>query len=342
MLVAFFKSHSDVNSKCVIVKFIDRIWAETNGDLNCIRTFILHVEDGDSLHDIRMLIPFRNVPQMTDLSETCLNPTYLYNNSNFSSGGYNVTSLTAEGDYGRVGYDYFDTEVYTDNLVKSFSGKCKDYQVIDFSFKNHPIHKGEYRLIRMSFSVTSVLDKIQPRVSSLRLGYLQISNSEEFNIMEIKKLEVPIMKIYDVETKKGGFDIFLHLPSDKMVNLSMNACTFTTAKHSFDGSMSDNIFHKLIWRGRLLFPDNDVKYFTAGKHAFSVEGLIGDPKELEEIRTEVKEVKTEVKEVRTDLNSVITGLKIARFISISGIIIAFISLVISFMKFFENYFFTAK
>ena len=331
MLVAFFKSHSDINSKCVVVKFVDRIWLETSGDLNCIRTFILHVEDGDPLHDIRMLIPFRNTPNLTDLSEICLNEGYLYNDPNFSSGGYNVKNINSEGNCGRVVYDYFDTEVHTDNLVKSFLGKCKDYQVIEFDFKNNPIRKGEYRLIRLSFSVTSILDKILPRVSSLKLGYFIISNTEEFDMMEIKKLEVPVMKIFDPETKKGGFDIFLHFPSDKMANLSMNACTFTSAKHKFDGTISDILFHKLIWRARLLFPEDAVKLIRAGEHPFSAEGLIGDPKELEEIRSEVEVIKSNLSTVVTNLSTVVKGLKIAKWIAISGVIIAFISLIISFL-----------
>lgn len=121
MLVAFFKSHKDKDCECVIVKFVDRIWIDKSGDLFCIRTFIVHVLSASPpLQAIRMLLPFRQIVDLRDISDTCLNSNYLFNSPNFSMGGYKVNWEDVDKSSGSIDYDFFNCEVFTKNLVKSY------------------------------------------------------------------------------------------------------------------------------------------------------------------------------------------------------------------------------
>jgi len=89
MLIAFFKSHEDKDCDCEIAKFVDRIWIEESGAIKCIRTFIIYVrkDSPKPLTDIRMLMPFHQTPELYCISDTCLNESYLFNKSQFSTGG---------------------------------------------------------------------------------------------------------------------------------------------------------------------------------------------------------------------------------------------------------------
>ncbi|MFH1060670.1 MAG: hypothetical protein V1797_18570 [Pseudomonadota bacterium] len=125
MLVAFFKLKKDANVSCEISKFIDRMWIHDEGDLTCIRSFIVHVypESPAPLSALRILVPYRVLKEVEDISETCLNMEYLFNNKNFSTGGYDVNRVGVNRNYGMVMYDYFNTSVYSDNAVSVYPGE---------------------------------------------------------------------------------------------------------------------------------------------------------------------------------------------------------------------------
>lgn len=93
----------------------------------------------------------------------------------------------------------------------------------------------------------------------------------------------------DLQTKKGGFDVFVHLP-ENLSSTNFNAFTQTTAKHLSDATNSEKPIQKFIWRARAIFGE-DINYLKAGETPFSVEGLLNDPFELEEIRGEINNLK---------------------------------------------------
>lgn len=141
MLIAFFKSHEDKNCKCEVVKFVDRIWIDKSGRLICIRTMIVHVDpSSEPMHELRMLTPFRQIPELDEISYTCLDDGYLFNNPIFSTGGYHIKSLDIDKTYGSVTYDNFDVDVYTTNTIISFESPLSpEYRVICVKFKNEII-----------------------------------------------------------------------------------------------------------------------------------------------------------------------------------------------------------
>jgi hypothetical protein len=301
MLIAFFKSHEDKDCDCKIAKFVDRIWIDKSGNLICIRTMIIHVVEGSNpLHEIRMLTPFRQLPEFEDLSETCLSSDYLFNNPHFSSGGYEINRLDIDRTYGLVFYDYFRADVFTNNLIKSFdspiSHECK---VFSIKFKN-PILPGTFRLIRTKFKITSVLDEIFPRIYNLKLEYFH-KDLFQGDYNTIASLEIYAIKLFNIETKQGGFDVFVHLPKN-FSGSNFNALTQTTGRQLHDGSLSNKVCQKFIWRARELFPP-EIEYLRAGDTPFAVEGLLNDPYELEEIRGNINYLKGGLKKAKR--NSII-------------------------------------
>lgn len=322
MLIAFLKSHNDKYCQCEIVKYCDRIWLEQSGNLICIRTMIISVKDNSPpLHEIRMVMPFRQISELIDISDTCLKADYLFNTSHYSTGGYHINSLDI--DYGSVYYDFFETDVFLGNMVKEFKSptKAMNYNIISIAFKDefkeNSIKPGTFRLIRIKFKITSMLDEVHPRLYSLELDYFDMNLIHmDYDILDFKNLEIPVKVLFNSQTKQGGFDIFLYLP-DNLHSSIYNAYTNTRSSHLSDGLTSTRKNQKLIWRAREFYHDRE--YLRLGENPFSAECLINDPFELEEIRGEIQTLKSETISLKR-------GYKIARNIAITAVIIGLIML----------------
>jgi len=331
MLIAFFKSHEDKECDCEIVKFVDRIWVEKKGDLKCIRTLMIHVKNGSTipLKYIRILTPFREIPELSDMTETCLDQNFLFNG--FSTGGYKIRSSNPEQHYGIISYDYFqNVKVYTDSEVKSYQSPTKNYKTIAIDFPKHPIVPGEFRLLRFSFSITSILDALFPRVYSFMLDYFNNKSPyiEDCRLLNIQELEVPVNKLFNKEKKQGGFDIFVYLPPNLSCT-NFNATTQLTSKHLPDGKESKTSTQKFIWRARNIFPDDMVTHLKIGITPLSINGLLNDPFEMEEIRGAISTLKDDTATLKSES-------KKALKIGIIALIFSIISLMIVFYDSIKN------
>jgi hypothetical protein len=324
MIIAFYKPHEDKDCQTEIVKFVDRIWMDKSGNLKCIRTVIIHVnEDSPPLHGLRMLIPFRQIQELYNISETCLQDDYFLNAPIICKAGYNIQHFDAES-YGSVSYDYFIAEVYSTSLIKSFDSPSEPIcKIMAIDFKQHPVMPGKYRLIRITFKITSVLDEMFPKVYSLKLNYFQNNLFlENYRRLDINTLEIPTIKLLDKKTLQGGFDIFLYLP-EGFIGTKFNDFAMTSSRQLPDGTRTQKPFQKFIWRGRSLFPDDSIQYLKSGDTAFSVEGLLADPYELENLRLDINQLKDDSCTLKYGLgkakrNSII-AIIIASFFGLVGI-----------------------
>jgi len=323
MLVAFYKPHSDKDCQSEIAKFVDRIWMDKSGNLKVIRTFIVHVLEGSvPLNGLRMLIPYQQVQELYNISDTCLSDDYFLNAPRFSTGGYEIRHFDGEI-YGSVYYDYFQTEVYATSIIKSFDCHndplCK---IISIEFKDNPIKPATFRLLRITFKITSVLDEMFPRVFSIKLDYFNKGLvSDNYKKLDIGSLEIPAIKLFNVESHQGGFDVFLYLP-ENFIGTKFNDFAMTSSRQLPDGTRSHKPFQKFIWRARGIFPEK-LHHLRAGETPFSVEGLLADPYELEDLRTEISLLKEDSGILKTGLgkakrNSII-AIIIAAFFGLLGI-----------------------
>jgi len=290
MIVAFFKSHHEEQCKCEIVKFSDRIWIERNGDISCIRTFIVSVDKASPvpLTIVRMLTPHQEIRGLEDLTPTCLEKDYLFNTNSFSTGGYKIKTISPENNYGTIDYDFINNvEVYLDGLIKTYPANNGNGLVISCESAKNPIMPGALRMFRIRFKVTSQLDQIFQRVYNFSLTYFSNRElSETYKLMNIEKLMIKAVKIADELKKKGGFDIFLYLAED-LSSSNFNATTQTVGNHLSNGTVAKKKTQKFIWRARKIYEDSEVYYLEPGKNIIHLEGLINDPNELEEIRDNI-------------------------------------------------------
>jgi len=325
MLVAFIKSHDDKDCQCEIVKFVDRLWIDKTGTLICVRTLIVYVApESICLNKIRMITPFRDVIDLDDISYTCWQDNYIFNTKGYSSGGYQIKQCAVDKEYAIINYDNFENVyAYTTNRIKSFeTSKSPMCRIISIDFKENPVLPDTYRVIRITFKITSVLDEIFPKVYSLKVDYFNQLLISEHEILDMKTLEIPARKLIDERTKKGGFDVILHLPPD-LTARKFNAFTTSVGNEMPDGTLSEKKGEKYFWRGRAIMRASE-EYLTSGDAFFTVEGLIGDPFELQEIRGEITQLKKD-----TGILKILY--KRGRQIAILAVILAALSLI------FNNY-----
>lgn len=292
MLVAFYKSQQDRNVDCEISKFVDRIWIDSSGDLTCIRTFVVHVksESPGPLTAVNMLVPFRQVSDLEDQSHTCLNSNYLFNNKAFSTGGFSIKTSNPAEKRGEISYDGFDVLVCTNNEIKSHSTPKKVSRIISVDFPLLPIEPGNFRLIRIHFKVTSILDEVFPKFHHFEARYFEAAEClKDYELLDVDNLEIPVNKIFNMDTKQGGVDIFLYLPPE-LKGTNFNSLTETTSEHLPNGTEAEKKGQKFIWRARAMIPE-EVGYLKSRETEFMIGGWINDPFEMEKIRGDISHLR---------------------------------------------------
>jgi len=274
--------------------------------------------DSSPLNKIRMISPFREIVDLDDISQTCWQDNYVFQNKGYSSGGYQIIQCGIFKEYAIINYDYFDNlYVYSTNRIASFeTSKSPMCRIIAIDFREHPIIAGSYRLVRITFRITSVVDEIFPRVYSLKLAYFNQSLISEQEIQDIKMLEIPVRKLIDEETKKGGFDVILYLPPN-LSTRHFNAYRSSVGNELPNGTLSEKKGEKLFWRGRAFLPESE-EYITSGNVDFIVEGLIGDPYELQEIRGEISQLKEDSNNLKKDTETLKEDTGILKILSRRG------------------------
>ena len=294
MLTCFLKNPSEQDVECKIVQYADRIWLNSDGSIDCLREFIISNESTtNSLTRVRMVLPFRSLLKLEDKSERFLDPNFLFIKSSFITGGYELINKDPihKGGGGVINYDGFPrVKVQCNNTIVARQLSPHNATLIEIQSKEDPIAPRELRFIAISFSVSSLLDQMfgSSDIYSLTLSYfngMPIKQAIEELRGDNSKLEIPAVKIYDKETKQGGFDVFLYLPpnlagqgfSDKMA----------VSKHQFDGTEGPNR-QKFIWRARFVFKDKDL--LLMDKARFDLHGYINNPAKFEEMRSKISNI----------------------------------------------------
>ncbi|MFH1060671.1 MAG: hypothetical protein V1797_18575 [Pseudomonadota bacterium] len=144
-----------------------------------------------------------------------------------------------------------------------------------------------------------MLEKLFPYVFSIKLRYLRTKGSEEdLNLLDVYSREIPIKKLFDQQTRQGGFDAFMHLPPG-MEGRRFKPFSETTSNHLPDGSVSDKNMEKLIWRARACVPE-EIDYLRAGQNVFTVEGVLNDAARMQ---NEINELANEAKFINGKVDS---------------------------------------
>lgn len=302
MLTCFFKPSEEKECKCEIVKFVDRIWLDKRGNASCIRDFIIHVEEESiPLSGIRLFIPYQNVLDIQDLTDTCWDEDYLFNK--FHVAGFSVQHLDISSRKGIVNVDGItDVEVYAgigknlDIAVDAVPPR-KQASILSIDFLSCRLEAGKFRHYRISFKVTSVLDLLfEGNFFRISLSYFDGSHfRDEMRKLDISDLEVPVKKFYKelvqdgTKTHYGGVDIFLYLDPDAR-GAQFNSNKELVATHEFSATEGERNRQKYIWRARLCFPALDV--LTMDNPTWDLDGYISDPYQFKKIDDRLVELGT--------------------------------------------------
>lgn len=293
MIVCFFKPSVDKECKCEIVKFVDRIWLNKEGNAFCIRDFVVYVQEKSiPLNGIRLFIPYRNVLELQDLTETGYDNDYLFNT--FHAGGFSVKHLDPALKRAIVDMDGIrDVEVcggIGQNLEIGLDPvpPKKEANILSIDYSTYPVQPGKFRHLRISFKVTSLLDSLfEGNVYRIALNYFDGSDfRDEIRTLDIHDLEIPLRKFYkeiEEDGKKiyhGGVDIFLYLDPD-IKGVQFNANKEVVAKHEPNATEGQRNRQKYIWRARLSFPKLDT--LTMDNPAWELHGYVSDPYQLKKI-----------------------------------------------------------
>ncbi|MBA7532966.1 hypothetical protein ES705_25201 [subsurface metagenome] len=281
MLVCVLKEESEKECDAEIVKYVDRIWLDTKGTISCIRQFIVSVPNGSKpLTRIRMLIPFKRVLELKDLSGTLLDKNYVFNSLN--TGNNEVNRHDPIKKIGNIKYDDFqNVEVLYDveNLLLSTS-VMNQASLIEIQRKDNGLQPGNLWVIRLSFVITLVWDLLFEDNYLLEFEYFNsFKYKDELSKLGNRKLEIPLRKIFNSETKQGGADIFLYL-LHPLQGRDFNSHKETVAKHMFEGKEGEQNYQKFVWRGRIAFPDDE--FLKLDKTSWQLKGYAVNPSKRQE------------------------------------------------------------
>lgn len=298
MLLCFLKDKEEQGVSCEIVTYCDRLWLNSDGGIDCIKIFIINNTDTEkSLTRVRMLVPYKNLLEIKDISEKFLDPSFLLTQN--STGGYTLGEYDPIRKLGTITIDGFqNVNVLANNIITTSHLKPSEVSLVEIKNEVNPILPGEFRLIALSFSVSSLLEQMFGKESdtySLCIDYLdKTQNSQALgHLVGNNKLEIPIKKIFNAETRQGGFDIFLYLPPE-LSGQDFNADKISESELQFNGQKGEKR-QKFLWRGRLLFQDPNIKYLECGKE-FEIHGYVRNPHRIRHVEKKLIELNLFLKE----------------------------------------------
>ena len=199
--------------KAKIVKYTDRFWFDTTGNADCLRSMIVNVLDESPapLSEIWMLIPVSaaHIQNVVDRSATCLDAAFYFNA--IKTNGYHVKSRNSRG--GVIYNDGLDdVQVRFDNTITVEPITNASFLKVEFA---DPIKPGEYREIRLSFSVSSLARKIRRGEYEFQLPYFtSLTGRHSFRgaASTLAGEDITVMPSVDPQRAIGGFDVFMYLP----------------------------------------------------------------------------------------------------------------------------------
>jgi hypothetical protein len=312
MFACFFKTHKEIDCKCEIVKFIDRLWIDKSSGINCIRTFIIKVCDDSPipLTTIRMLTSSKDIFDLKSLNYTFLDKGYLFNRH--SKGGYAIKNEFMEKNAGVIDYDGFtDVKVFKEPLLQHYPSPEKTAKIIEIKDLDHPINPGEYFAYRISFNALMPTNSLMNDTFFFDLEYLDNKEStKEYNKVDMSNQEIPFLK--NLSEEKGGFDVYLYMPED-LIGFEFNSVSVTNESHTFDACENKNKTQKFIWRARLCYKDDSVKYLKVGETPISLRGIIRDVSTVGEMHNKIN-----ILRIHSDKSMILS--QIALIVSIFGAI----------------------
>jgi len=315
--------------KCKVLKFVDRIWLKYNNNTDeAMRAFVIEVspENTKPLTKFAFIIPrLVKTHNLKNLSHLSVNPKCFFNEDGRTTGEIKIINKN------RVIFDGFDCQVDHNRAIKPhFSDKVTR---IEFDLRNEPLSRGKRELFRLRLDVNNLIDK-RPSVSTFNFSYFAIEECTEDIFSELSHAYdiMPVVPIYKMETRQGGFDVFVYAPPYKEIGSPVDKYGHVSIKYNYKAKPLNERLNGIRWHLREIIdhPPKEIIYiknkgFTSRK---KFQGTIRTPvqfKDIEELKKSTKELEKSAKEGREST-------KINRIISIIATITAIISLLLYFFS----------
>lgn len=321
MLIMVYKANEEKEAKAEIVKYSDRVWFDSTGDAKCLRSAIIHIL-GDSpkpLSQLSFLIPVPrdHILEILDRSETCLAVDFPFNH--FKTGGYKIKTKTESG--GTIFNDGFDDVTVRHGNTVDIIG-IDNTSVVTLKFAQE-IRRGEFREVRFLLSISSLATIIREDTYAIDLPYFgeftSLSTYRAATDQVRAHEQIPVIPIYNKDTRQGGFDVILYLPPGVTGHDFPALATKSIDRYNEEGVESEGR-EKYIWRLRQATDAPEVnlgvRFSIAGNWSF-------------EIRPKIREMGRMVTFLLMAFEDIRKSASKSFWISIAALVVGIVALIIS-------------
>lgn len=333
MLTGFFKEHQDSTCECKVVKFADRVFVDDEGDATFVRMLVIRVESESpsGARGFKMLMPIREPLNLKDISATFFDTDYRFNNRG-RNGAHVVTrqlepivgaTENPSAKEGRVSLDGLD------DLVAFYGSSISNLEVASHSLVRfcfpRPIVPGESVAVRLTFAVGSLAENTDVSGKSLRLQLPYYDARDHAALAELGGAETTIPAVITLGAPKGGFDIFVAVPSHQEVN-RLAPRNYEQMETMSDGEWGE--VRSFAWRARNVLPELGEMVLGQG---FTVEcDGIRPPDttadDVVEVKARVKSVEENLLDASRTLSELSGKLRTGTYLSIAALVVGIVAL----------------
>lgn len=243
-MLTCFLAEKDID--CKILWYGNRIWLKDDCGAEVMCSFIVEVsqKNAHALNKISFLIP-RPISDLENLSRFSTDSAYTFNQEGRTTGEIKVINEH------RVIFDDFDCRVRHKHSMSPhfYEGTTR----VDIDLRDELTPPGSRELFLLKFNVSGLIKKL-PNTSIFKFYYFcpEQSKRDAFSALSHGYSVVPIVPIYNLETRQGGFDIFVYAPPAQEVRSVIGKYTHVEINFNSKGERLPRKRSGVLWHLREL------------------------------------------------------------------------------------------
>lgn len=330
MLVSFYRDPETEKSKVKIIKFADRIFVSEEGDLDCHREIYFKLEEGE-LRKFYLLTNEKALTDLEDFTDSFLDEEYSPNLR--SSGEYKLINKENR----LFAMDFID-EIYALPIKSIQSSKVKKCENVEIIFE-HPVKGPIVFALRFSFRISGKCERLPEEKYHLKLSYFEGRDCRDAcDLLDVPRREIKVVTILEMPSKKGGFDVLVHLPKGAKQPEASEKYHKSRSKLDKSGASTDQRY-QFIWHFREFYDDQVGKEIGAnGGHNLTIEySLVSTAERMaileENLLKENNDLKKELEYLKTDNVGLHKKVRTGSVLQIVGLVLGVIAIIIAIITF---------
>jgi hypothetical protein len=209
MVSCFLKRVGEEGPKVFVEKFLERAWVREDGAASILRTVVLGCREGGDITGFGMMIPSNiEASQVTDLTSTGLSPEFFWNHKESN------TFQIIDEQKRTIRYDGIDPIVVPSHLMVDVK-HIGSFSLLGITF-NRDIHQGEHVFVRLRLDECRFATTKSDGDLLFNHAYLS-SDGVRQALVDMTKLQIPVIPLLNEDTRAGGFDVFVTSPPDMRI-----------------------------------------------------------------------------------------------------------------------------